>query len=90
MKSKVKYKEWTLIDWDGNTSLGYKCYRKSFGKGHVSVGVGEFHYIVYSYGANSEDSLSSTRKNVTAGTILSEKEAMDIVDANKGKWQPRG
>ena len=78
-----KYSEWTLIDWDGNRELGYKCYRKSFGGGHVSVGVGIFTSIVYSYGANSEDSMSSTRWREN-GTI-SEDDAMRMIDKNNGK-----
>ncbi len=79
----MKYKEWTLIDWDGNTKLGYKCYRKSFGRGHVSVGVGEFTLICYSYGANSEESVSSTRWREDGN--ITEIEAMKMVDANNGK-----
>ena len=80
-----KYNDWTLIDWDGNKSLNYKCYRKSFGRGYVSVGVGEFNSIIYSYGASSEDSMSSTRWRKT-GTIT-EEQAMSEVDANNGKYQ---
>ena len=79
---KIKYKDWTLIDWDGNVSLGYKCWRKSFGRGHVSVGVGEFKLIVYSHGDNSDESLSSSRLN-----NMTEEEAMKIVDSNKGYYK---
>lgn len=79
---KKRYKEWTLIDWDGNPALKLKCWRKSFGRGHVSVGVGEFTTISYSHGANSDDSLSSTRWR-KSGTI-SEAQAMAIVDRNGG------
>ena len=79
----MKYTEWTLIDWDGNLDLGYKCYRKSFGRGQVSVGVGEFTTIVYSYGANSDESMSSTRWRKDGN--LTESEAMKMVDANNGK-----
>lgn len=75
----MKYKTWTLIDWDGNAALGLKCWRKSFGRGHVSIGVGEFHLIVYSFGANSDDSHSSTR-DTQSGEILTEAEAMKLVD----------
>lgn len=79
--------EWNLIDWDGNRSLGYKCYRKYFtNKGHVSVGVGSFKTIVYSYGANSQRSLSSTRWRPD-GNHISEQEAMDEVDKNKGHYR---
>lgn len=75
--------KWELIDWDGNPDLNYKCWRKKFGRGHVSVGVGEFDTIVYSYGPNSDDSISSTRWRAI-GTI-SEEEAMKLVDKNNGK-----
>lgn len=80
--AKIKYLDWTLIDWDGNTELGYKCWRKSFGRGHVSVGVGDFNLIVYSHGANSENSLSGTRWRENGA--ISEIEAMKIVDRNHG------
>ena len=79
----MNYTNWTLIDWDGNTQLGYKCYRKSFGTGHVSVGVGVFTTIVYSYGANSGYSMSSTRWRESGN--ITEDEAMKMVDANNGK-----
>lgn len=81
--SKVKYKDWTRIPWDGNTALGYECYRKSFGRGHVSVGIGNFQLIVYSYGNNSDDSLSSTRRR--ADGAITEEDAMKMVDACGGK-----
>ncbi len=84
MGTKVKYKDWTLIDWDGNTELGYKCWRKSFGRGHVSVGVGDFNLIVFSHGANSDESLSSCR---VGGET--EKDAMKIVDSNKGFYKSK-
>ena len=83
MEKKV-YKDWTLIEWDGNISLGYKCYRKSFRNGHVSVGVGAFTLIVYSYGPNSENSLSSTRWRETGN--INELEAMKMVDENNGYY----
>ncbi len=83
-KNNVQYPEWTLIDWDGNRELNLKCYRKSFGKGvYVSVGVGDFHNIVYSYGANSQSSMTSTRWR--ASGVISEIDAMKMVDKNKGK-----
>jgi len=82
MTTKTKYKVWTLIDWDGNPAMKLKCWRKSFGRGHVSVGVGDFLNIVYSHGANSDDSMSSTRWSYTR--IMSEQEAMDMVDRNRG------
>jgi hypothetical protein len=76
------YKKWNLIKWDGNLELGYKCYRRVFKGGHVSVGVGEFTTIVHSFGANSHRSYSSTRWR-ESGT-LSEVEAMDLVDKQYG------
>ncbi|MCP4255017.1 MAG: hypothetical protein GY775_16745 [Candidatus Scalindua sp.] len=79
----MKYKEWTKINWDGNISLGYKCYRKSFERGHVSIGIGTFKLIVYSHGANSDNSLCGTRWRSNEKTIT-EEEAMAIVDRNKG------
>ena len=84
---RKKYKTWTLIDWDGNRALKLKCWRKSFGRGHVSVGVGDFDLIVYSYGADSDDSLSSTRRR--GKRTLTESEAMAIVDRNKGHYNHR-
>lgn len=82
----VDWDKWTLIDWDGNPDLHLKCYRKRFRKsGHVSVGVGDFHLICYSYGANSELSLSSTRWR--SDRIITEQEAMALVDNNKGKYR---
>jgi hypothetical protein len=82
MTKKTRYATWTLIDWDGNPDLNYKCWRKSFRRGHVSVGVGDFQLIVYSYGANSDDSCSSTRWR-RAG-ILTEQQAMALVDSLNG------
>ena len=79
----MKYKEWTLIDWDGNPELKLKCWRKSFRNGHVSVGVGEFLTVVYSFGANSDFSMSSTRWNYDANPI-SEEDMKQFVDKCKG------
>jgi hypothetical protein len=81
---KNVYKDWTLIDWDGNRELGYKCYRKSFGRGHVSVGVGEFTLIAYNHGPNSQNSISATRWRENGN--ISEIEAMRIVDKNNGYY----
>ena len=81
MKNKNK---WELIDWDGNHSLNFKCYRKKFGRGKVSIGVGDFCFICYSYGPNSEDSMSGTRRR-KEGDITVE-QAMEIVDRNNGKY----
>ena len=83
----MRYKNWTLIDWDGNPEMGLKCYRKSFGRGHVSVGVGEFDAIVYSYGANSDSSLSGTRSRKAYNRPdQTEWAAMAMVDRNKGHY----
>lgn len=82
---KIKYKNWTLIPWDGNLALGYMCYRKSFGRGYVSVGVGDFKNITYSHGPDSDESLSSTRWR--AEKDISEEAAMAHVDKNKGFYK---
>lgn len=79
----MKYKDWTLIDWDGNASLGLKCWRKSFGRGHVSVGAGEFLTVVYSFGPDSERSFSSTRWDYDRLPI-SEEDMMEQVDRCRG------
>jgi hypothetical protein len=68
--------------WDGNPALEQQCWRKRFGQGHVSVGVGDFHAVVFSYGANSDRSYSSTR--CRAEGVLSEQEAMEAVDRGQG------
>lgn len=75
---------WELVEWDGNPSLNYKCWRKKFGSGHVSVGAGDFLSVVFSYGASSADSYSSTRWDYDRPAIT-EEEAMKMVDAGKGK-----
>lgn len=84
-KKKPTYPVWTEIEWDGNPALKLKCWRKSFGRGHVSVGSGEFDLIVYSYGANHDDSMSDTRWRKEGN--ISEEEAMRLVDDNKGKYR---
>jgi hypothetical protein len=76
---KRRYEKWTKIPWDGNRALRLECWRKSFGRGHVSVGIGDFDTICYSFGANSDDSYSSTRWRPDGATI-SEQEAMENVD----------
>jgi hypothetical protein len=86
VRHKVVENGWELIPWDGNPELGLFCWRKRFGRGHVSVGVGAFTSIVYSYGANSDDSISSTRWR--PDRPLTEAEAMALVDAAKGKHEP--
>jgi len=79
MKRSVAPEGWALIDWDGNPSLGLKCWRKKFGKGHVSVGAGDFKLVVFSYGANSDDSYSDDRG------VMTEIEAMLATDRGEGK-----
>lgn len=79
-----KKPEWELIEWDGNPKLGYKCWRKKFGRGHVSVGVGSFLTVAFSYGPNSDDSYSSTRWDYDR-PVITEEEAMQMVDAGNGK-----
>ena len=74
---------WTLMDWDGNLELGLKCWRKRFGRGKISVGCGNFTTIVFSFGANSNDSFSGTRWRPDNKT-LTEIQAMRLVDACKG------
>ena len=81
----MKYKNWTIIDWDGNPELNLKCWRKSFRNGHVSVGIGSFYNIVYSYGANSDNSLSSTRWRKD-NEHISEVDAMILVDKLNGYY----
>ena len=84
----MKYENWTLIDWDGTIDLKHKCWRKSFGKGHVSIGINDFLLVVYSYGANSENSLSSTRWNYENNPIT-EEEMKVIIDRNNGKYNSK-
>ena len=79
------YKGWKVVKWDGNPALKLTCWRKTFGRGHVSVGVGDFKNIVYSYGANSDSSLSGTRARDHYGRPdQTEYAAMDMVDRNHG------
>ena len=80
---KKKYKDWTLIDWDGNLSMKLKCWRKSFRNGHVSVGIEDFELIVFSYGPNSDYSMSSTRWNYDKD-ILTPEQSMEFIDKCKG------
>lgn len=85
---KVKYSEWTRIQWDGNPALKLECWRKSFGRGHVSVGIGEFKAIVYSHGPNSDESMSSTRsRSAYDKPDQTEDEAMAEVDAGNGYYK---
>jgi len=80
---KTRYSKWTLINWDSNPALKLQCWRKSFRHGHVSVGVGDFNLICYSYGANSDDSISGTRWRVN-GAPISETQAMAEIDDRQG------
>lgn len=83
---KVKYPQWTRIPWDGNPSLKLECWRKTFGRGHVSVGIGGFKSIVHSFGADSDRSYSGTRARPGPATPdLTEEEAMAEVDAQYAK-----
>lgn len=83
---EIEYKTWTKIEWDGNPALNLKCWRKSFGKGHVSVGVGHFLQVVFSYGANSGDSMSSTRWKCD-GSQIPEQVMMDWIDKCDGRYK---
>ena len=78
---------WKLIDWEGNLSLGLKCWFKWFGRGCVMIGVGDdFTHVSYSYGANSDNSIGSTRWHY--GETISEQDMMDWVDSNNGCYVP--
>jgi hypothetical protein len=83
--ARTKYKEWTRIPWDGNPALKLECWRKSFRHGHVSVGIGKFLNIVYSYGPDHDDSMCGTRWNYDKPPI-SEEKAMKMVDHFKGVY----
>lgn len=74
-----KLQAWTEIQWDGNPELGQRCWRKSFGRGHVSVGAGELLLVVFSFGANSDYSFGDTRWNYDRPAV-SEGEAMRALD----------
>lgn len=76
---KTNNTEWTETEWDGNPALKLRCFRKRFGRGHVSVGKGDFLTVVFSFGANSDDSHSSTRWQKDAPP-MSEAEAMRRID----------
>jgi hypothetical protein len=70
---QIKYPEWTRIPWDGNPDLKQECWRKSFGRGHVSVGIGgEFRLVSFSFGANHDSSHSGTRWNYDNPSITEE------------------
>lgn len=76
---------WERIPWDGNPDLGLFCWRKKFGRGHISVGIGEFYSVVYSFGANSDDSFSSTRARAAGEAHCTEEETMREVDRQYSK-----
>lgn len=84
MKTKDSLNGWQRILWDGNPTLGYYCFRKRFGRGHVSIGIGEFDSVIFSYGKDSDDSYSSTRWDYDR-PLISPEEAMKMVDAGNGK-----
>lgn len=79
MSARKKYPKWTRIPWDGNPALGLECWRKTFGSGHVSVGIGDFLTVVFSFGADSDSSYSGTRWNYDKEP-LSEEEVMQHLD----------
>jgi hypothetical protein len=62
--------------------MGVECWRKKFGRGYVYVGIGDFDLVCYSFGANSDHSMSSTRWHY--GTYISEQDMMDHVDKHNG------
>ena len=84
----MKYKNWTILLWDGNPALNLKCWVKSFGKGRVSVGIGDFKHIVYSYGPDSDFSMSGTRARV-GKPDQTEAQAMAMVDRNGGIYNSK-
>jgi hypothetical protein len=79
---KTNSNGWQRIPWDGNPYMGLECWRKQFGIGKVSVGIGDFHLVVFSYGPNSDRSFSSTR--VSPRRSIKELEAMQNIDKNNG------
>ena len=88
-----KKNEWKRMPWDGNPALHLECWRKKFGRGHVSVGIGDFLLVCYSHGADSDNSMSGTRWNYNR-PVISEAEMMDWVDRCSGMpesnplWKP--
>ena len=78
-RGKPIYREWTRIPWDGNPDLKLECWRKSFGRGHVSVGIGEFQTVAFSFGADSA-SYSSTRWTNYDDPPLTEEAVMKDLD----------
>lgn len=75
----MKFKNWTRDDSVPN----YPRWVKSFGGGQVSVGIGDNLTVTFSYGANSDFSMSSTRWR--KDRIISEKDMMDFVDFCGGR-----
>jgi hypothetical protein len=83
-----KYYEWTKIPWDGNTSLGLYCWRLSWGlRGNVSVGIGPFLNIAFSYGPDNDNSCGGTRWNYGA-PVITEEQAMTTINGTSGKHIP--
>ena len=82
--SRKKYTAWTRVPWDGNPALGYECWRKSFGRGDVSVGIGDFLHVIFDYGPNSDYSIGSTRWDCDRKPI-SERDMMRMIDKANGK-----
>lgn len=87
MKEHTKHNGWKRIPWDGNPALKLECWRKGFRHGHVSVGIGEFTTVVFSYGKNSDRSFSSTRWN-KLDAPMTEAEAMSRIDSTNGRFLP--
>ena len=74
-------------DWVSVTSDTWTRWEKNFGRGTVKVGRGRHESIIFSFGANSELSFSSTRILVAEDRIMSETEAMAKVQVwwNSGR-----
>ena len=66
--------------WVSVTDDNWTRWEKKFGRGTVKVGRGRNEYIVYSFGADSDLSHSSTRLLRLEDRIMSEIEAMESVE----------
>jgi hypothetical protein len=71
-KPPRRWRGWRNIQWDGNPALKLRCWRKWTGRWYISVGIGEFLAVVYHFGANSPNSMSSTRWNYDKPPISEE------------------
>lgn len=73
---------WEQIEWDGNPALNnvtiFDVWRKKFRHGHVTIFYSTtfgFMYVIFSFGANSDDSFSSSlpgKDTATAKRIVDE------------------